>query len=132
MWITPDPVEEVGATLKKFRDDAESFRILECRCVAGFSNQSLVKGAWRLADLENAYATYLAFAADAMRKLRSEQLHPRDLFALIREERTQWSAAIHFDPFLPVALWPTGYMAPKALRKRQELLQSFAKQVPAV
>lgn len=122
VWISPDPVEKLAEATKGFRDDAELFTVLECRCAPGFSDNSLVRGAWRFAELNKRYETYRELAAGAVRKLRNEPLHPRDLFTLIRSERTAWIHAFEEAPLLPRRLWPKDYGGERAWKMRTRLL----------
>lgn len=123
VWITPDPVEEVSAALEGYRDNAESFTILECRCARGFSNAALVAGAWRFADIDHRYKSYRQFADGALKRVSRSGLHPRDLFAMLRAERRLWLGAVALDPLLPRSLWPAKYDGPRAWQTRQELLR---------
>ena len=128
VWIRPDPVTELAEEMKSFRDDAASFTLLESRCAPGFSNQALVTGAWKFDEIQEQYRHYLQFASQSGERLRRERLHPRDLFAMLREERTRWFAAFEPDPLLPSSLLPKDYLGQKAWRTRQDLLRSFAAQ----
>lgn len=129
VWIHTDPVDDLAKSLKPFRDDVESFTILECRCAAGFSNSALVRAAWSFDTLNEAYQIYQRFAKEAISRLRSGCLHPSELFALLREERERWTAALDRDPLLPRTLWPETYEAPSALKVRKRLLALLPKQV---
>jgi phenylacetic acid degradation operon negative regulatory protein len=129
VWITPDPVEEVSAAVERFRDDAESFTILECRCAKGFANASLVAGAWPFGQIQRAYEVYREFASQALKRLDQPALHPRELFALLREERRQWLAAVHLDPLLPRSLWPAKYEGARVWQIRCGLLRKLAHRV---
>ena len=129
VWISPDPVDDLAKALKPFRDDVESFAVLECRCAAGFSNSALVRGAWPFDTINQAYQAYRHFAKDAVRRMKSTRLHPKELFTLLREERERWANAYHHDPLLPRSLWPDTYEGPQAFGLRKELLALLPKQV---
>ncbi len=129
VWISPDPIQDVAATLKDYRDQADAFTILECRCAPGFSNAALVLGAWPFDHLAVRYDGYLEYAAEARRRLQRDRLHPRDLFSLLRDERLNWQQAVARDPFLPQALWPKGYAGKTAWQARRRLLQAAATQI---
>jgi phenylacetic acid degradation operon negative regulatory protein len=129
VWITPDPVDKVAEALKGFRDDVESFTILECRCAKGFNNSALVTGAWPFEALGESYRAYIEFADATTKRLRKEQIHPREVFALLRKEREAWAKAFDADPLLPRALWPDGYGGPRAWRARQGLLRTLGQQL---
>ncbi len=122
VWISPDPSGDIARSLRPFQEDAGSFTLFECRCARGFSNAALVAAAWPLGEIRERYAAYQRFASDAIRRLRHRRFHPRDLFLLMREERTRWSAAFELDPLLPKALWPRDYEGHRAWRTRKDLL----------
>lgn len=126
VWITPDPVKHLTKSLKQFRDDVEAVMLMESRCASGYRDASLVKGAWRFEAIQEGYQSYLQFASEAKQRLSGPPLHPRDLFALLREERAWWMAAFALDPLLPRRLWPSDYMGPRAWKSRQELLRLTA------
>ncbi len=130
VWISPDPVTVMARALEDFRDDAESFTLMECRCVKGFSDAALVEAAWRFERIKNHYGDYLRFAAEALKESTAAALHPQRLFELLREERRHWSAVFDEDPLSPRALWPHGYNGSDAWQMRSRLLRSLAAQVP--
>jgi DNA-binding transcriptional regulator PaaX len=131
VWISPDPVADMADTLKQFRDDAESFTILECRCTRGFADSALVKAAWPFAKINDAYRAYEKFTLDATQQLQKTRLHPRELFGLIRTDRAMWRAAFQLDPLLPLPLWPAEYQGRRAWEARKSLLRLAASQLGA-
>jgi phenylacetic acid degradation operon negative regulatory protein len=122
VWISPDPVDELTVGLKGFREDAAAFTLLECRCAPGFANGALVQGAWPFDRIHHGYDAYRQFAATNLKRLRNEQLPPRELIHLLRAERSLWTEPFTLDPLLPRSLWPTGYEGDKAWADRSELL----------
>jgi len=126
VWISPDPVSEMAGALKEFREDAESFTVLECRCAAGFSNAALVLAAWPFEKIGDSYRAYEQFAQATTRQVSGKQIHPRELFALLRAERQRWKLAVERDPLLPRALWPADYIGHRALETRRTLLRLVA------
>jgi phenylacetic acid degradation operon negative regulatory protein len=130
VWISPDPITEMAHALEGFRDDAEAFTLLECRCVKGFSDAALVGAAWLFEHIKDSYGDYLRFATRALKETGSAVLHPQRLFELLREERRLWLAAFNHDPLLPGALWPQGYNGPQAQQTRDRLLRTLTAQVP--
>jgi phenylacetic acid degradation operon negative regulatory protein len=131
VWITPDPVEAISESLKPFRDDAESFTILDCRCAKGFRDSSLVMGAWPFEGINEKYKQYERFAAGATKTLKGKPMHPRDLFGLLRTERQMWAAAFDLDPLLPMTLWPKKYEGHRAWQTRTGLLHLLQRQAGA-
>src|ERR1041385_3277073 len=47
VWISPFPVPDLGTVVKRAREDAEMFTVLKSQCDEGFSDASLVRGAWQ-------------------------------------------------------------------------------------
>ena len=129
VWISPDPVKEIARAVKTFRDDAESFTILECRCAPGFSNGSLVRAAWPFAQINKSYQAYQQFIATTLKRLQTGKLHPRDLFTILRTENKHWTEAFDRDPLLPSKLWPHDYAGHQAWEARQHFFGLAAYQV---
>ncbi len=127
VWISPDPVSELVAAVRSFSNDAGAFLILESRCAEGFSDDGLVRGAWPFAAINQSYELYQRFAASFEKRLCHEKLHPRDLFALLREERRLWLEGFDADPLLPMQLWPSGYEGQRAWSARRTLLRAFSR-----
>jgi len=128
VWIGVRPVSDLAQAVKRAREDAAMFTVLECRCAAGFSNEALVRGAWQFDAIREEYRKYQEFARSTAKRLRKERLHPAELFALLRNERERWLAAFDLDPLLPEELWPKGYIGREAWQARGELLREAAKQ----
>ena len=129
VWIRPDPVKDVTEVVRDFRDNAESFTMLQSRCVPGFSDPALVRAAWPFGKIREGYEEYLQFTATACLRLKAGQPHPRDLFRLLRDERLCWRAAFQADPLLPRVLWPDDYNGEKAWRTRRQLLRALVAQL---
>ncbi len=127
VWISPDPVADVIEAIGKYRDNAEAFTILQSHCAPGFTDSSLVGGAWQFGVINEKYRAHMKFAATCLKRCEREQLHPRDLFALLRQERMLWSCAFGLDPLLPIQLWPSDYEGQRAWKVRGELLRALAK-----
>ncbi len=130
VWIHPDPVKDMTEAVRDFRNNAESFTMLQSRCVPGFSDAALVRAAWPFDKIREGYEAYVQFTASACLQLKDGQPHPRDLFRLLRDERLRWATAIQTDPLLPRVLWPEDYHGEKAWRARRQLLRALASQFP--
>lgn len=129
VWISPDPVTEIAAAVKGFSDNAEAFTILECHCAPGFSNDTLVSGAWPFDRINDRYDAYQKVAERTAKRIRGERLHPRELFVLMREERHAWLSGFEVDPLLPMTLWPGKYKGRRAWMARREVLQALKAQI---
>jgi phenylacetic acid degradation operon negative regulatory protein len=129
VWISAFPVPDMAKVVKGVREDAEMFTLLKCQCEEGFSDASLVQGAWPFKAIHEAYRAYRDFARDARKRLGKQRLHPRDLFALLRDEGERWAAAFEPDPLLPESLWPSDYNGRAAWKDRTDLLRAAASQV---
>lgn len=126
VWLSVDPVKGLARCLRGFTENAEAFTVFECRTVRGFSEDALVRGAWLFGEINEGYKVYQKFAASGMKRLKQRRLHPRELFALLREERAQWSVPFRLDPLLPLRLWPSDYEGHRAWQTRKELLRLAA------
>jgi len=126
VWIHPDPVPEVVEALDKFREDVESFILMEATCCAGYSNAAVVNGAWDFKEINKQYDAYL----ETMKLMKAEMKRlvesPDNLGAWLRRERNAWQQALALDPLLPRALWPKDYRGEQAWQMRQAVLGAVA------
>ena len=114
VWIHPDPVPEVVAALGSFRDDVESFTVMEATCVAGAPDSSVVNGAWDFDELNQRYHAYLGAVKQPQGRTRGTR------HAWLQQERLAWWHAVSLDPLLPRPLWPKGYLGGKAWQTRRQ------------
>jgi len=128
VWIHPDPVAEIADVLKDFRDDVESFTILEAHCCSGHTNTTLVRGAWHFDHINKRYEAYLRQADGLLR----QTLLSRDesnLRRRLREQRRTWAAAVAMDPLLPQELLPADYLGQRAWQAHRSVMTRL---VPAL
>jgi phenylacetic acid degradation operon negative regulatory protein len=120
VWLSPDPVPAVVAALADFRDDANSFTVMESSCVSGTASPVLASSAWDFVEINKRYQVYLSAA-------RPPGGGKRSLYhAWLRQERLAWGHAVSIDPLLPRPLWPEGYLGEKAWQTRRHTLGQFA------
>lgn len=131
VWIHPDPLQEVAATLEEFRDDVESFTIMESRCGAGYANDAIVRGAWDFKEINRRYAGYLEHYANRPPKLAPAATAPTLAARWLREEGIAWRHAFDRDPLLPSVLLPSGYQGVRAWQARRRNLTALANQLHA-
>lgn len=127
VWIHTDPVSDVTEALKDFREDVESFTIMESRCAFGFSNAAIVQGAWYFDEIEKRQHGYLSVIDRCLVTLRRDEVTPPEAFRLVREERDAWEHAMELDPLLPQTLLPRNYLGCQAWEKRKQFLHRLAK-----
>jgi phenylacetic acid degradation operon negative regulatory protein len=123
VWIHTDPVDEVVELLKDYRDDVESFTLMEARCCRGFSDKEIVTGAWDFDEINKRYETYLNLWTPTPREARKEASSPTSLVRWIRRERAAWRLTVASDPLLPRQLWPPGYRGEEAWQARLRMLR---------
>ena len=114
VWIHPDPVPEVVAALGSFRDNVESFTVMEANCVAGTPDTSVVNGAWDFAEINQRYQAYLSAVNQPQGRTGATR------HAWLHQERLAWWHAVSLDPLLPRPLWPKGYLGGKAWQARRQ------------
>jgi hypothetical protein len=102
------------------------FLVLEARCGGGYTDAEVVAAAWDFAAINQGYADYLAFAGGEGSQGRRRALQREDPLLFLRREREAWAVAVAPDPLLPRALWPPGYLGPKAWDMRQTILTARA------
>ncbi len=123
VWICPDPIPRVMEALKPYRDDVESFTVMEARCSAGVSDRSIVDGAWDFPEINRRYQGYIA----TVRVVGSRE--GGGLASWLRREREAWSYAVSADPLLPRSLLPKGYLGIEAWRARARALKLASRQL---
>ena len=128
VWIHPDPVKEVVAALEEFRDDVESFVLMEATCCAGYSNGAVVNGAWDFDEINKRYESYIAKAELSRGELERLQASPELLGRWLRGERIAWQYALSIDPLLPRVLWPGNYRGEQAWETRRHCFRTLAEQ----
>ncbi|MBX3744409.1 MAG: hypothetical protein KF833_03800 [Verrucomicrobiae bacterium] len=122
VWISPDPVTELVASLDENPSDVESLLFLEARPAGGESDRDIVAGAWNFEAIHQRYTRYLKVLARLPAKWSGSESDAEHLRQWLALERAAWSEAVRSDPLLPRRLWPEGYPAPQALRQRLERL----------
>jgi phenylacetic acid degradation operon negative regulatory protein len=130
VWIHPDPVTPMLAALREFRDDVESFIVMEAQCGPGYTNAAVVEGAWDFVEINKRYDSYLRRVALSARELARLRAAPASLAGWLRAERVAWDHAVALDPLLPRPLLPKDYRGLDAwearLRCHRTLAAAFA------
>ncbi len=132
VWIHPDPVEKITEALRDFRDDVESFTVMEARCCRGYSDQAVVLGAWDFEEINRRHRAYLEIATADLERLTRGTLRPAELTLWLHRERSAWADALALDPLLPRVLHPPGYLGEKAWQARRAALSAITARVATV
>lgn len=127
VWVHPDPVRELVEALHEFRDDVETFLLMEASCCAGYSDAAIVAGAWDFTEINKRLRAYIQTVSLSARDLTSLRQSPKALAGWLTRERIAWRYVLDIDPLLPRALWPPHYEGERAWNIR---LQSFRKLSP--
>jgi DNA-binding transcriptional regulator PaaX len=114
VWIRPDPVNELAGALAEWRDDVESFVLMEAACCPGYSDAALVAGAWDFDEINRRLRAYIQTATLTAQDLSRLRERPSALPGWMTQERLAWRHAMELDPLLPRALWPPGYEGGRA------------------
>jgi phenylacetic acid degradation operon negative regulatory protein len=126
LWVHPHPVKELLGALEDFRDDVETFLLMEARCCAGYSDEAVVQGAWDFEEINRRHEAYQSAArldAGSARQL----LASADKFSgWLRSERIAWHYALSADPLLPRVLWPKGYRGEASWEARKRAFNLLA------
>lgn len=122
VWIHPDPVQDALEALGEFRDDVETFTILEARCCAGCSNDALVQGAWDFTTMNKRYETHLSQANGELRQSLPSKNAEAELRARLRQERRAWGNAVSIDPLLTRELLPSGYLGGESWQAHRRVM----------
>lgn len=121
VWISPDPIDRVGDSLKKTASSCGTITFFEGGTCCGESNAEMVSTAWNFVKIQRDYENYLTH-------LRSK---PDGVGVNIRErlldwgkiEKQLWSDCMESDPLLPRELWPDRYYGEMAWKERIKTLR---------
>lgn len=125
VWITPDPVGQVGERLKETASSCGMITFFEGATCCGESSSEVVAAAWDLSAIQQAYETYLQHLT-GLSSLGGADVR-EGLNEWGREERHLWSECLRLDPLLPRELWPTDYLGEKAWMERIKSLRRAGK-----
>jgi phenylacetic acid degradation operon negative regulatory protein len=126
VWVLPDPVAEVTEALREFRDDVESFLVMEATCAPGYANAAIVNGAWEFEEINRRHQGSLAAATLTARQTADLVAAPARLAGWLRQDRLAWQHALAVDPLLPRVLWPKGYLGEDAWNARRHAHRQLA------
>jgi phenylacetic acid degradation operon negative regulatory protein len=119
VWIRPQPILHLVNTLAWFRDNPETFLLLETKRVAGASDVALVSGAWDFTRINASHNQYRQIVEQCEMALAAATSLDA-VTELLRKEGRAYREAMARDPLLPEALWPAHYEGRAAYRRRQQ------------
>lgn len=123
-WITPDPVDSIGKSLKKIVAASGVMAFFEGTPCGGESPEELVAGAWDFAKINNSFADHQSLL-DALPRARDKQFRER-LLEWARDEKRSWALCMTLDPLLPRVLWPKDYQGEIIWKNRTTTLRRAA------
>ena len=129
VWIHPDPMTELSEALQDYREDVESLTIMEAQCCAGYSNESIVRGAWDFPEINRRYAAYQDGFGKHAPTIAVGRMGLAVASQWLRAERIAWEHAFSLDPLLPRSLLPEGYQGVAAWQARRRVLRALAARV---
>jgi phenylacetic acid degradation operon negative regulatory protein len=124
VWISPDPVDPLRASLRKSEAATRALVFFEGRPCGGIDDAELVSTAWDSDAVMHAYREHEACLKDL---LRVDTANRHQLFDWGNRERAAWTRCLKLDPMLPRTLWPTGYLGEKAWGNRLIALKKAGK-----
>jgi phenylacetic acid degradation operon negative regulatory protein len=127
VWIHPDPLTRITDALKEFRDDVESFTVMESHCCSGYSDAAIVRGAWDFDEINKRYETHLSQANGDLRKALPSRDGTAELRRRLRQERIAWANAAAIDPFLPQILLPKDYFGQRAWQAHRVVMSRLVR-----
>jgi DNA-binding transcriptional regulator PaaX len=130
VWLSPDPFGDVVDVLKMKGVSAGDVVAVEGRpCVGGAkSDAGYVASAWKWEEINGRYSEYIDFSRNRI----GTKMRPAAARDWVSEERSIWMRAVRFDPLLPEALLPEGYLGKKAWEARRKLLKRAVPMVAAL
>lgn len=129
VWVSPDAMNETNFPLRHLKVTPEAVTVIEGRPVPPDSDEGIVDGAWDFAAINRHYERVIGLAS-ASRKV-AKNSGPAAAAALrqwLAADRRAWTTAVAFDPFLPEALLPKGYLGREAWEQRQASFKGLARQ----
>jgi phenylacetic acid degradation operon negative regulatory protein len=124
VWISPDPVGPLRASLHKSEAASRALVFFEGRPCGGVDDAELVRTAWNFEAIMHAYREHEACLKDL---LRVDTANRNQLFDWGNRERAAWTHCLKLDPMLPRTLWPPGYLGEKAWGNRLIALKKAGK-----
>lgn len=123
-WITPDPIDAIGESLKKVAADSGVMTFFEGATCGGETSEELVATAWNFAKINGAFTDHQSLL-NTLPKEGSKQLRER-LLDWAQEEKNSWSFCMTIDPLLPRSLCPNGYLGEITWKNRTATLHRAA------
>lgn len=121
VWISPDPVLEVGEKLKNIASSCGIITFFEGGTCCGESNAEMVSAAWNFKQIQSGYENYLTHL-QSLPGADGENLLEK-LLEWGRIEKNLWSDLMAADPLLPRELWPDDYLGETAWKERVNALR---------
>jgi phenylacetic acid degradation operon negative regulatory protein len=121
VWVSPDPVDAIGESLKKTAASAGVIFFFEGTGCLGEGDANIVRQAWNFERINGA--------------IEAHRLHIRQipdsgeagwrerLLEWATVEKNLWSRVLEVDPLLPRELWPENYLGEKAWKNRLAVLR---------
>ncbi len=93
---------------------------------------SLVLAAWPFEEVQTRYQTYEHFVSREKTRLSKGSIPISKIFSLLQSERHHWKSILELDPFMPRALWPSGYKGERIFKMRDEFLREITHYIQAI
>lgn len=130
VWISPDPLDELDDLMRGEQTSSSQVVVMDARPrFRGAEKDADFAGlAWKFDDINRRYQAYMDFAGEGI----AVKAPPAVARTWVRQEHDLWTQAVGFDPLLPDALLPRGYLGKKAWQARRRLLKNAAPMVIAL
>lgn len=126
VWIWPHNVEASLREMVEAEGIPESFCGFEVGRLFLCNTKNVVASAWNWKQIANDHSAYLKGAEGRLRALPNTH-RVQGLTTIARVENESYRRALHFDPLLPLTLWPDGYQGPDVLAHHREILDRLRK-----
>lgn len=125
VWITPDPLDNLAAPLRKEVEDCGVLTAFEGHPCFGESPEAIVRTSWNFDAVADAYQKW-RLHADGLDKVAKS----KGTGSLVKwgdQERVLWADCMRIDPLLPRELWPAAYSGEASWKLRMDLLSRAAR-----
>ncbi|NNC90495.1 MAG: hypothetical protein HKN82_18725 [Akkermansiaceae bacterium] len=123
VWISPDPVQDIGEVLSGHRIDPTKVLVFEGAPAGIDDPRGVAASGWDFESIDAGYRDYRKFAERILQNLRKSRPSRSRIQGILRDERQLWREAVRQDPLLPKALHPRGYEGPGSWKVRGDMLK---------
>ncbi|MDQ8203161.1 hypothetical protein [Pelagicoccus sp. SDUM812003] len=126
LWISPRAYGDWGVELSERHVDPRRLVFQESRAVGMLRDDDYVRKGWNFDRIGQCYRDYMDFLdTRPSAAVGSEQA----ISWWFEQESRLWKLAFESDPFLPISLYPNGYLGKEAWQRRKAAFRRIAEEM---